>query len=87
LAVVSVPDDAAASQIVRTFRDLNPTSPVIVRCRYLANVGKTEKAGANAVVSEEEEASGALLALCEKIVQTGDGVETLGPTQIQKRRT
>ncbi len=72
LAVVSVPDDMAARQIVRALRELNSSSPVIVRCRYQAHIGATKRAGATAVVSEEEEASGALLNFCERIVRLAD---------------
>ncbi len=68
LIVVSVPDDAVATRIVSLIRALNPTAAIIVRCRYQSNIGRLKQAGATAVVSEEAEASGALLRRCEKIV-------------------
>jgi CPA2 family monovalent cation:H+ antiporter-2 len=70
LAVVSVPDDEVANQIVRTLRGLNPAAAIVVRCRYQANIGRAKKAGANAVISEEAEASGALLRWCERFVSS-----------------
>ena len=68
LAIVCVPDDEAASEIVRALRELNRTMSILVRCRYLTNVGSFKKAGADSVVSEEQQASEALLKLCEDVV-------------------
>ncbi len=68
LAVVCVPDDETANQIVRGLREQNRALVILVRCRFLANVAAAKKAGAHGIVSEEEEASGALLKLCEKVV-------------------
>jgi CPA2 family monovalent cation:H+ antiporter-2 len=65
LAVVCVPDDRVALQIVRTLRRLNPQCAVVVRCRYQSNTSALKEAGARSVVSEELEASGALLRLLE----------------------
>jgi len=67
LAVVCVPEDQVASQIVKTLQRLNPTCSIIVRCRYEANAPKLKKAGASAVVSEEAEASAALLRLLKSM--------------------
>ena len=73
LAVVCVPDDEAATQIVRALRELNLTTFILVRCRFIINVAKVKKVGADSVVSEEQRASRALLRLCEHVVrQTGD---------------
>jgi CPA2 family monovalent cation:H+ antiporter-2 len=69
LAVVSVPDDEVANHIVRALRETNPTTAILVRCRFQRNIDRAQKAGASAVVSEEAEASGALLRRCEEIVQ------------------
>ncbi|NND96169.1 MAG: sodium:proton exchanger [Pirellulaceae bacterium] len=68
LAVVCVRDDSSAQQIVRALRDGNPDVYIIVRVRFLANVASGRKMGADQVVSEEEEASGALISLCEQVV-------------------
>lgn len=70
LVVVSVPDDEVASQTVRALRGLNPSAAVVVRCRYQGNIGRTQRAGANAVISEAAEASGALLRWCERFVRS-----------------
>lgn len=61
LAVVCVPEDHVASQIVKTLGLLNPKCNIVVRCRYTANTSTLKKAGASIVVSEEAEASLALL--------------------------
>lgn len=70
LAVVSVPDDEVASQIVRTLRGLNPAAAILVRCRYQANINRAKKAGASAVISEEAEVAGTLLRWCERFVSS-----------------
>jgi len=67
LAVVCVPDDQIALQIVKAICRLNPQCAVVVRCRYLSHTSALEKAGAQSVVSEEAEASGALLRLLERM--------------------
>jgi monovalent cation:H+ antiporter-2, CPA2 family len=69
LAVVCVPDDESANQTVRTLRELNPNMYILVRCRFLANVAGAVKAGADSVISEEQEASGALLRRCEDVLR------------------
>ncbi|MDF1743109.1 MAG: cation:proton antiporter [Gimesia sp.] len=61
LTAVCVPDDDAAIRIVRAIRKLNRTGTLIVRCRFQINVGKLQQVGADKVVSEEAEASTALL--------------------------
>lgn len=70
LAVVCVPDDETANQTVRSLRELNTTMFVLVRCRFLANIATAMKAGADSVISEEQEASGALLRRCEDVLRT-----------------
>jgi CPA2 family monovalent cation:H+ antiporter-2 len=69
LAIVCVPDDRAASQIVKTLHSLNSTCTIVVRCRYQGNTATLQKAGAHAVVSEEAEASAAILRLLEGMPQ------------------
>jgi CPA2 family monovalent cation:H+ antiporter-2 len=66
MIAVCVPDDEAALRIVRSIRKCNPAGVVIVRCRFLANAKKLLAAGADRVVSEEAEASLALLRIVEK---------------------
>lgn len=70
LVIVSVPDDEVALQIVRGLRELTKSSAILVRCRFQSNMDRIKKAGANDVVSEEAEASGALLRRCERIVDS-----------------
>ena len=69
LAVVCVPDDRIALQIVKSLCRLSPQCAVIVRCRYQSNKSALEKAGAQSVVIEEVEASGALLRLLDRMDQ------------------
>jgi len=63
LAVVCVPDDDAALRIVSTLRAMNANCFVLVRCRYQSNVARLTKSGANRVVSEETQASDAILGI------------------------
>lgn len=67
LAVVTVPDDEAARQVVSAIRLLNPACTIVVRCRYQANAGSIRRAGANTVISEEAEAGGAIVRLLGQI--------------------
>jgi CPA2 family monovalent cation:H+ antiporter-2 len=66
LVAISVPDDAAALEIVRRVRGMAPKAAVAVRCRFEANAGPLGRAGADEVVSEESEAAGRLLEFCER---------------------
>ncbi|WP_417737190.1 cation:proton antiporter [Rosistilla oblonga] len=68
LCIVSVPSDDAALQIVTALRGINHDAEIIVRCRYQGNVHRIMKAGAAAVVSEEAEASKAMLQWCDRAV-------------------
>ncbi len=70
LSVVSVPDDQNAKEIVTALRALNADSTILVRCRYQGNVAAMRRAGANGIVSEEGEASKALLLWCERFLQS-----------------
>lgn len=74
LAVICVPNDDAAVQVVGALRSVNKNCMILVRCRYLANTSVLEKAGANQVISEEAQASSALLAIL--------GTEPGGPQDI-----
>ena len=67
LAVVCVPDDRAATQIVKAMHAMNPKCTIIVRCRYQAHSSALKKAGAQSVISEESETSLALLRLLEQL--------------------
>ncbi|MCA9089947.1 MAG: cation:proton antiporter [Planctomycetaceae bacterium] len=79
LAVISVPEDESAHRIVKTLREMNPTGSILVRCRYQSSISRARKAGANTVVSEEAEASGALLRHCEELIAAG---ATIGTTPL-----
>ncbi|MCA9145192.1 MAG: cation:proton antiporter [Planctomycetales bacterium] len=73
LFVVCVPDDESTSQIVREIRYVNPKAAVVARVRYVGNIDRARKAGADAVISEEAEASSALLRWCEQFVRPSSG--------------
>ncbi|MGE3779699.1 MAG: cation:proton antiporter [Pirellulaceae bacterium] len=72
LVIVSVPVDDTALQIVRSIRESTTHPFLLVRCRYQATVASALKLGAQAVVSEEAEASQALLRQCEQVVAETD---------------
>jgi CPA2 family monovalent cation:H+ antiporter-2 len=65
LAVVTVPDDRTAARVVPLVRRLNPRARILVRCRFQGSLATLRRAGADAVVSEEAEAAGALLRLLQ----------------------
>jgi CPA2 family monovalent cation:H+ antiporter-2 len=67
LAAVTVPDDLVARNIVAAIRAANADCTIVVRCRYQASAAAVRRAGANAVVSEETEAAGAILRLLAKV--------------------
>ncbi|QDV41764.1 Glutathione-regulated potassium-efflux system protein KefC [Stieleria neptunia] len=61
VVVVCVPDDQVALRVVRAIRKVNPDGKLLVRCRYQASAAKLRRVGADVVVTEETEASLALL--------------------------
>lgn len=71
LVVVCVADDRIARQIVLTLRATNRELVILVRCRYQANLSVIQNAGADTVISEEQEAAGALLRSCESLLRRG----------------
>lgn len=66
LTAVCVPNDEIAIRVVRAVRSINPKGIILVRCRYQVNAPKLRRAGADEVVSEEVEASHALLKVLTK---------------------
>lgn len=62
LIVVCVPADVDALAIVRSARALAPKARLVVRCRYGTSVAAIKKAGAELVVSEEQQAYARLIA-------------------------
>ena len=69
LAVVCVPEDSAAERIAGAIRSMNPDAYVLVHCRYQGSANSLLRAGADAVISEEAEASGALLRALDRLEQ------------------
>jgi CPA2 family monovalent cation:H+ antiporter-2 len=67
LVAVCVPQDESALALVQAVRQLAPQVTLIVRCRYQINASKFRRLGAEYVVSEEAEASLALLQILNKI--------------------
>jgi len=67
MAVICVPDDQIALQIVRTLNNVNSRCSVIVRCRYQVTESALRRAGAQTVVIEETEASVAVRRLLESV--------------------
>jgi CPA2 family monovalent cation:H+ antiporter-2 len=66
LAVLCVPDDAASLAIIRQVHRVNSNCKIIVRCRYLSNESRLQKAGASQVVSEEKQSGEALMRMLEE---------------------
>ncbi len=69
LAVVCVPSDEIAEQIVRTLRNLHTELNIVVRCRLEAHIPKLRQAGADKVVSEEAEATNPIIQICEEMTR------------------
>ncbi|MCA9159084.1 MAG: cation:proton antiporter [Planctomycetales bacterium] len=67
LVAVCVPQDETALQVVRSARLVAPLATLVVRCRYQGNSANLRRAGADHVVSEEAEASLALLQVLQKV--------------------
>jgi len=67
LVAVCVPHDETALQVVRNARQVAPLATLVVRCRYQGNSANLRRAGADHVVSEEAEASLALLQVLQKV--------------------
>jgi CPA2 family monovalent cation:H+ antiporter-2 len=72
ILVICIPDDEAAIQIVRNLRATSSSCFVMVRCRYQANMARLLKCGANEVVSEEAEATDAILRLLSSFDRIGE---------------
>jgi CPA2 family monovalent cation:H+ antiporter-2 len=68
LAVVTIPDDLIALQVVGEIRKNNPECVILVRCRYTTSVRKIKQAGANIVISEEAEAGGSIINSLQSIL-------------------
>jgi len=67
LVVVTVAHDMTAENIVLAVRQLHPTCQIVVRCRYQSNAPRIRHAGADQVVSEESEASEAIVRLLREM--------------------
>jgi CPA2 family monovalent cation:H+ antiporter-2 len=66
LAVVTVPNDSVAGDVVTAIRGQNPQCTTLVRCRFQGSVPAIRRAGADVVLSEESEIAVALLRLLER---------------------
>jgi CPA2 family monovalent cation:H+ antiporter-2 len=71
LVVICVPKDGVALEIVRAVHGAAPRVPVVVRCRFQSFSSRLLRAGATAVVSEEQEAAGPLLMQCDRLLGLG----------------
>lgn len=65
IAIVTVPQDDIALQIIASLKQARPELNVFARCRFSANITHFEKAGATAIVNEEMEAAHRFEELCE----------------------
>ena len=68
MAIVCLPNDEISTEVTAAIRAANPACAVIVRCRYLLNVGAARAAGAAQVISEEAEAARALLGAVRRVL-------------------
>jgi CPA2 family monovalent cation:H+ antiporter-2 len=70
LVAICVPQDDSALQVVQAVRELAPQATLLVRCRYQVNVSRLRQLGAHYVVSEEAEASLALMNILQRLQRT-----------------
>ncbi len=61
LVVITIPNDVFATDTIRAIRQLTQECSVVARCRYKAFVAELERAGADMVVCEEDEAGQRLI--------------------------
>jgi CPA2 family monovalent cation:H+ antiporter-2 len=67
LAIVCVPDDTMAVDIVKSIRSENPGCTLLVRCRYRLTAEELHKLGADIIITEETSTAKALIdVLAEK---------------------
>lgn len=60
-AVVCVPDDPTAIQVIRAIKELNSRCVILARCRYLSNTTFVKRAGAEFVITDEKVSAEAFL--------------------------
>lgn len=70
--LVCVPDDESALRIASATTNLNPDCLLLVRCRYHATAPKLMALGADRVVSEEAQASAALMGILDEYFAAED---------------
>ncbi|MDR3234729.1 MAG: cation:proton antiporter [Planctomycetaceae bacterium] len=68
LAVISVPNDTFAEEIVDAVRELNDHCIVAARCRYSANIPKLEQLGADIVLCDETELARTAVSTLQKLL-------------------
>jgi CPA2 family monovalent cation:H+ antiporter-2 len=61
LAIVCVPDDTMAVDIVKSIRSENPGCTLLVRCRYRLTAEELHKLGADIIITEETSTTKALI--------------------------
>lgn len=81
--VVCIAKDTAALRIVRLLRRLNQEGRLVVRCRYQSNAEKFLRAGAGHVISEEAEASLALIRALSAMEAETSGDPASGDSSIR----
>ena len=67
IVCICVPNDETAIQVVQVVQEFAPQATLVVRCRYQSNAAQLRRAGAGYVVSEEAEASQALLRVLNSV--------------------
>lgn len=61
LVVITIPNDVFATDTIRAIRQLRGDCTIVARCRYKTFVAELERAGADMVVCEEDEAGQRLI--------------------------
>ena len=78
--VVTVPDPTSARHVIELVRSMSPETPIIARARYHRYRSELLRAGAHAVVDEEEEVGLRMTAALKKVLRVAGSPDDARPT-------
>ena len=78
--VVTVPDPASARHVIELVRSMSPETPILGRARYHRYCSELLRAGATAVVDEEEEVGLRMAAALKKVLSADGSPDDASPT-------
>ncbi len=78
--VVTVPDPTSARQVIEGVRSMSPDTPILGRARYHRHRSELLRAGACAVIDEEEEVGLRMASALKKVLRAVGSPEDASPT-------